>query len=152
MYIRIATLLIFITALMGCGDEFLPLLLDEAAEQASNPLVGTWSLETIDGESPADIFDRSEDSDETFAFYDFHNDGTWQLFVNWLKGENIIAIHIISGGYTVDGASYSMTVIESGLLDIAPEDMTISGVYEIEGDTLTLNDDEGSVIVLSKLL
>ena len=150
MYFRIATVLIIITALIGCGDDFLPtLLLPE--EQASNPLVGMWSLESIDGESPADIFGRSEDSDETFAFYDFDNDGTWQLFVNWLKGESIIAIHIISGSYTVDGSRYTLTIIEPGFIEII-EDGTTAGIYTIEGDKLTFTRDDGTVTVLSKLL
>ena len=81
MYTRNAVLLILITlSLLGC-DEIVRTLLD-TAEQPSNPLVGTWSLDSIDGETSADIFGMSEDSVETVVFYDFYNDGTWQLSIN----------------------------------------------------------------------
>ena len=151
MYMRLATIVILLTSLLGCGD--IVSILTDDTDQPSNPFVGTWLFDSVDGEPPAGILaDISQDSDDTFAFFEFYNDGTWQLFVNSFSGENLIALHILLGTYTVDGESYSMTVGESGFIDIAPDDRTTSGVYEIEGDTLTLHDDDGSVIVLSTLL
>ena len=55
----------------------------------------------------------------------------------------------IEGTYTVAGSSYTMTVEESiGFFDMAGGDETMSGTWVREGDTLTLTDADGTVIVL----
>lgn len=76
MYMRLATIVILLTSLLGCGD-IASILLDDTDQQPSNPLVGTWLFDSVDGESPAGILaDISEDSTEMIAFFDFYNDDT----------------------------------------------------------------------------
>ena len=62
-------------------------------------------------------------ADEVFAFFDFHNDGRWELSVMGIKGGNPLSIAIMYKDYTVDGSRYTMTITDVGVLEITPEDI-----------------------------
>ena len=68
--------------------------------------------------------------------------------VGWLgpySVENVLASN--DGDYGVCQI-YDQQRTESGSINIAPENMTTAGKYEIEGNTLAHRDDDGSVIRL----
>ena len=75
------------------------------------------------------IRDQEKGALQSDAFYDFYDDGTWELSVSWFIGENIIGLYIISGTYTVDESRYSMTVTEQGV-DMTTVDSPIPKIVD----------------------
>lgn len=147
MYIKVATLLIVCMLLVSCDPATVDLITERPADP-SYPLAGSWVVESVEGQLPFGEHDPT--NLETFFFYDFQLDGTWILNGSRFV-EDTISLTAISGTYTTEGSSYTMTITNAGFIAIDPEYIEVSGTFVIEGETLTLSDELGNVIVLSAL-
>ena len=158
----ISLLMIGIT---GCGEDD-----NNEDENNDNEWVGTWTLESIDDENLEQIFaeeyefgetDLDSSMDLTYELT-FDNDGMMEIehTVKFeAKGEGLDfsgegSIRM-TGTYAISGPNYTITPMEIEATGILKEESTGSldedtGTWSRKGDTLTLNSDDGSVIVLKK--
>ena len=150
--LRVLFLCIFVLALGGC--ELLVPLYAPDDDVESNPWVGEWRVESIDGEPLSDIYAEDEQGEITVTnSWTFNTDGTWQAeFTIEIEHGNGYQFYgrywvPLQGSYALDGSSYILIVTgeEAGPFFDAPEG--IIGTWVIVGDTLTLTDELGSVIV-----
>ena len=83
----------------------------------------------------------------------FERDGTWWASFNFgFESQNGIAIsgHLwvyIEGSYTLDGERYTLVIDGNTPETFFGDSNETAGTWSIESDTLTLFDDDGSVIV-----
>ena len=148
---------VLIIGMIGCGGD-----------DDDNEWVGTWSLESIDGETIEQALEEGEELGIDFSIvpnrWTFNDDGTMEAefgvefkaeeqgFV--ISGQGSIKI---MGTYSLSGSSYTLTPTEvegtgifaEGIPPVAPTDES-AGTWSREGNTLTLNDDDGSTIVFKK--
>ena len=148
MYIRIATLLILITSLMGCEFLLPSILVDDPAEQPSHPLVGEWFIESIDGASLQQIVESDPTITSFSIVWAFDDDGVW-LITQTVTSTEIGTVTVPAiGSYTINNDSITLTY--EGLTDSAgtPFRGARQFSWTLEEHTLTLTSDEGSVIIL----
>ena len=142
---------------IGCGGD------------DDNEWVGTWEIETIDGES----LDQGFTNDFGYADinlsitaneWTFDSDGTMEVEFGMkfevkeqglaISGEGSMKI---TGTYSLTGDNYTLTptnVEGTGLFEgdvdpVGPTDDD-TGTWSRSGNTLTLNSDDGSTIVFKK--
>ena len=117
------------------------------SEGEDDPWVGEWEIVTIDGYSIAAAF---ETEDYGYSAVSFHDDGTWHGFaVAWFTEDGIsveISLEFI-GTYELSDSRFTLTVGSGG--GIITDG---TGQWELEGDTLTLLFDDGTIIVLQWIL
>lgn len=157
-FLRLVSLcVILIIGATGCGDD------------DDNEWLGTWTLETVDGESIQAQFETIELLFEAFGATDidisytdewtFNDDETWHRDVTLVgpnedgvaEAESIEA----TGTYSLSGSNYTITPKsvqghDSDLetvqeVDFGYED-TDTGTWLINGATLTLTSDNGQVL------
>ena len=151
---------VFIIGITGCGSE-----------DDENEWVGTWAIESIDGESLEQGFIEDEDfgdADIDFSItaneWTFSDDGTMEMELGMkfevkeqgfeFSGQGSMKV---VGTYTLSGSNYTLTPIEvegTGLFEgevgaIGPTDED-TGTWSRSGNTLTLNSDDGSTIVFKR--
>ena len=145
---------ILIIGIIGCGGD-----------DDDNEWVGTWSLETIDGESlEQDFGDAEIDFDITANEWTFDDDGTMEVEFGMkfevkeqglaFSGEGSMKI---TGTYSLSGSNYTLTptnvegtgLFEGDVEPVGPTDED-TGTWSRAGNTLTLNSDDGEVIVFKK--
>ena len=143
--------------IIGCGGD-----------DDDNEWVGTWAIESIDGESIEQAFAEGEELGIDFSLvansWTFNNDGTMEaeLGIKFEVKEEGLAISgqvsmKIMGTYSLSGSNYTLTPTEvegTGLFEgdvepIGPTDED-TGTWSRSGNTLTLNSDDGSTIVFKK--
>ena len=140
---------VLVVGIGGCGSD------DE-----DQPWVGTWSLQTIDGENwrlLAAIFGGTVEDKWTFD-----DDGTWEMELTLtILGEKESSE--ASGTYTLTDDTFSMATSDPEFsldlsLSIEVDDASdseqsfeITGTWVRDGDTLTLTDSDGQVLVFKKL-
>ena len=133
---------VLIIGIIGCGgDENGD---DNGADD--NEWVGTWSLETFDGQN-YEMFWASLGSSVITNSMTFHEDGTWdsEFALEGLGTIKTMGTYSLSGSnYTVSGFDFSITAEEETGSD---ED---TGTWSREGNTLTITSNDGTVIVLKK--
>ena len=140
--------------ILGCGGD-----------DDENEWVGTWAIDSTDGESIEQTFAEGEELGIDFSIdpnrWTFNDDGTMDVefgvafeteeqgFV--ISGQGSIKI---MGTYSLSGSNYTLTpttVEGTGILEGEPPPIaatdTDTGTWSREGDTLTLNSDDGSTIV-----
>ena len=156
----VVTLLFVIFGLGGC-DQIVPLIPTEPEE---NDFVGVWTIHTIDGQTVEETFPVQDEVAlaDSFVIWTFYADGGFELLSGWTPAPDPAGTYVlpqvyfrIKGTYTVTGSGYTMTMMveESiGFFDMAEGDETMSGTWVREGDTLTLTDTDGTVIVLKEKL
>ena len=150
----VVVFLFFSVVLCGCG-AFVDTIITEPEE---NGFVGVWTLHSIDGQTweEAYSFEGEIALADSFSIWTFSPDEEFELLLGWTPAPNPAGTYVlpqiyfrIEGTYALTGSSYTMTVRESiGFFDMAEGDETMGGTWGREGDTLTLTDDEGTVIVL----
>ena len=141
----------------GCGGD-----------DDENEWVGTWAIDSTDGESIEQTFAEGEELGIDFSIdpnrWTFNDDGTMDVefgvafeteeqgFV--ISGQGSIKI---MGTYSLSGSNYTLTpttVEGTGILEGEPPPIaatdTDTGTWSREGDTLTLNSDDGSTIVFKR--
>ncbi len=157
----------------GCGED------------DDNEWVGTWTLESTDGESIEHLLSTDDSIKqilaEEYGFsetdldlsvtgtaeWTFHSDGMAEGVSTMkfeAKGEGFDFSRQgsirITGTYSISGTNYTMTFMEmevTGIfkdLGLEAEQFDTSdkdtGTWSRKGNTLTLNSDDGSVIVMKK--
>ena len=149
---------VLIIGIIGCGGD-----------DDDNEWVGTWAMETVDGESleqdfAEDFGDAEIDFDITANEWTFNNDGTMEAEFGMkfevkeqglaFSGEGSMKI---TGTYSLSGSNYTLTPTEvegTGLLagEVEPVGLTDedTGTWSRSGNTLTLNSDDGSTIGFKK--
>ena len=143
-----------IIGIIGCGGD-----------DDDNEWVGTWTLESIDGEALELAFaEEGVDVSIDPNSWTFNDDGTMEVEFGIkleLKEEGLeIAAEgamNMTGTYALSGANYTLTPIEvtgTGLYgeDVEPVGPTDedTGTWARNGNTLTLNSDDNSTIVFQK--
>ena len=139
--------------LTGCGED------------EENEWVGTWTLETINGQSfeqtLAEVFEDSEIDFSVTATYKFDSDGVMEMDIEIeAEGEGVSVEGSVRtiGTYSLSGSNYTFTPIEiieaTGvfkdrveLLGSTEED---TGTWSRKGNTLTLTSNNGEVVGLKK--
>ena len=136
--------------------------------------VGTWSLETVDGQSYGQLFaeDFAEEEDINFSIvtnkWTFNSDGTMEIeiavkFTGEIDGVDVSASISAkgTGTYSLSDANYTLTFTSGTTVITTPEGVETepfteedgdedTGTWARDGSTLTLFSDEGETIVFKK--
>ena len=140
--------------LSGCDDFIIPLH-DRLHKMEKEPeekvdWVGTWSLESIDGVHLNDLFEAEGEIIYSVANWTFEADGTWwaSFQFEFIIGEGIGGEFWMElwGTYVLDGANYVLNIEMDAPDSFFASDQN-TGTWRIENDTLTLVDDQGTVIL-----
>ncbi len=156
----ISLLMIGIT---GCGED------------DDNEWVGTWTLETVDGQSIEQMFVEDPAFFEAEIDYSisatgewtFHSDGMMEAEITMkyeAKGEDIDFSEggsiRMTGTYSISGSNYTIMPMKiegtGDFKDLGLEEESVdpsdadTGTWSRKGNTLTLNSDDGVVIVFKK--
>ncbi len=131
--------------IIGCGDD-------------GDDWVGTWSLETVDGESVEQGLQEEEEGVNISIVTNnwmFDNDGTLEVEMDFKVTEEgggselvLTVSNKITGTYSLSGSNYTLTM--KGTLFFEEAEEVNTGTWSREGSTLTLNSDDGSTIVFKK--
>ncbi len=141
---------VLIIGITGCGND---------DEDVDNEWVGAWNFKSV---GDVDFVSGRESAAELGIsvkyLLTFNSDGTWQSEVTAEIGGAPLT-HRATGTYSLSGANYTM----SGTADIfsvawAKNEISFeevgpledSGTWVRKGGTLTLTNDDGTVIVLKK--
>ena len=140
---RVLTFCFLVFALNGC--ELLIPFHDSLHE---NPWVGSWRLVSIDDE----VFLDGEDEAGISVIknsWTFDADGTWwaELVIAFDIEAGAQHLYTFGGRYWLDGSNYRLFIGESTVFESSE---TTTGAWVIVGDTLTLTDAAGEVLVLKK--
>ena len=150
---------ILVIGMVGCGGD-----------DDENEWVGTWEMESVDGQNVEQSFaegfgDAETDLSITANDWTFDSDGMMEVEFGMkfevkeggfeLSGEGSIKI---MGTYTLSGSNYTLTPTELEGTGFFEGEETISfgdadedtGTWSRSGSTLTLNNDDGSTLVLKK--
>ena len=123
-----------------------------------NDWVGTWSLETYDGQGLEQILEQElAPEGVTISIvtnnWTFNNDGTLGAEIGFRFGnqESDSAIAVTSsiktaGTYSLSGSNYTLTLEEIPIASLKES----NGTWSREGNTLTLNSDNGDNIAFKK--
>ena len=149
---------ILIIGIIGCGGD-----------EADDDWVGTWEIDTIDGQSldqsfAEDFGDAETDLSITANDWTFDSDGMMEVEFGMkfevkeggltVSGEGSMKM---IGTYTLSGSNYTLTPTEvegTGLFEGEVESVGLTdedtGTWSRTGDTLTINSDDGNTIVFKK--
>ena len=137
--------------IIGCGGD-----------DDENDWVGTWHLETIDGENYEQFLEEDGPEGANVSIvtnnWTFNSDGTIEveltLEVEYAEGGSEISAKISqqgTGTYSLSDSNYTLTLTteegEETLFGGTDED---TGTWSRSGNTLTLNSDDGNTIVFKK--
>ena len=157
---------VLIIGATGCG------------EGDDNEWVGTWALETVDGQNIQAQFEAIKllaqafgETETDFSYTDtwtFDDNGTWHREVTMeltTVGNRETASFEVMGIYSLSDSNYTVTVTELTVTakgssdfweegDVGPElvdtEIPETGTWLRKGDTLTLTSDAGPVLGLKK--
>ena len=154
---------ILIIGINGCGED------------DDNEWLGTWTLETVDGENIQVQFEAIKllleafgETETGFSYTDiwtFDDDGTWDREMTMeveTAGDREITSFKIMGTYSLSDSNYTITVNELTVTAEGSSDFlegsdvgseladTETGTWSIQGNTLTLTGDSGQVLGLKK--
>ena len=148
------TLFIVILAITLCGCEA---VVDTVITQPEeNPLVGVWTIETMDGQNLEMAISQAQELADFFNIWTFYADGQYERLWGWTPAANADGVFVspplyfsIDGTYAVEGSRLTVTVENSTFFGDAPKPgEAMSGTWVRDGATLTLVFDDGTVIVL----
>ena len=159
---------VFALGLSGCGDD-----------EGANDWVGTWKLDTVDGESfeqsmlELEAYAEEHDGLEISAIahtWTFDDNGTFEMEFAFsyeieeggVQLEDINSLKMM-GTYSLSGSNYTLTrekttvsgwifTVAFGLDGDAEEDEvdTDTGTWSRKGDTLTLTSEDGTIRVYKR--
>ena len=144
---------VLIIGIIGCGGD-----------DDDNEWVGTWEIDTVDGESFEQTLDEEWGEGEVNVSvvtnnWTFNSDGTVEvesrIKIEGAEGGSDITATIsqnATGTYSLSGSTYTLTLEITinffGEAETETEEDT--GTWSRSGNTLTLNSDDGSTIVFKK--
>ena len=136
-------ILLILSCLFGCGGDNV----EDTAED--NKWIGTWIVESIDGENVNSLLEALDISMEWL--WTFDDDGTWEWEL-LIEGRGESETDKATGTYSLDGANYTMSepVNSVSLGSDETDSGEDIGTWVIKGDTLTLTNDDGRVVVLKR--
>ena len=162
---------LFAISMVGCERiEGLPSITPVEKPSAHEDWVGTWSLETIDGESLKQLFeDTLEDEFEEPANisigtnnWTFNSDGTWKgnLVTKFTSIDMPVNIsNKVAGTYRLSGSNYTLTTTSVTEVITTPEGVETftdenedeeTGTWHRDGNTLSLSSDTDGIAVFKK--
>ena len=155
-----ALLILVVISLTGC-ELLQPLIEPTEPTEPENEWVGSWSLETIDGEQLELPF-PPPDPNITVSTYRnewiFKNDGTWnaEILFEFTFNDGSDSASLIQGGqlngtYELSDKEYKLMLQEGGGFFFETPDGDDTGTWEIVDDTLTLHSSDGSVVVFKSI-
>ena len=140
--------------IVGCGG-------DEADDE--NEWVGTWAIESVDGESleqtlAADFGEDSINLSIVTNNWTFNSDETMEaefaVKLEAKEGGSEFSVQSsvkLMGVYSLSGSSYTLTVTTEGAeTTFFGGTDADTGTWSRSGNTLTLNSDDGTTIVFKK--
>jgi len=143
---------VLIVGIISCGGD-----------EEDNEWVGTWAIESIDGESLEQDFEENFGEEINISIitndWMFNDDGTIEaeIRVKIEGGEGGTEItatlsQTATGTYSLSGSSYTLTLeITYNLFGGAETETDVdTGTWSRSGNTLTLNSDDGETIVFKK--
>lgn len=144
--------------IIGCGGD-----------DDDNEWVGTWELDSIDGESFEQALGDTEELEIDLSIsandWRFNNDGTmeWEFTMRFEVKEEGLTISAegsirMMGTYSLSGSNYTLTptevegtgVYEGEIEELISPTEKDTGTWSTTGNTLTLNSDDGGTIVFKK--
>ena len=153
------TLFIVVLTITLCGCEaFVDTIVPQPEQPDENPLVGVWTIETIDGQTLEIAIPEAQELADFFNIWTFYRDGRYERIWGWTPGPNADGVVVappvyfsIDGTYTVEGSRFTVTVESSTFFgDVPNPDEGQSGTWIRDELTLTLTFDDGTVIVLKE--
>lgn len=133
------------------------------------PWIGTWSIETVDGQSfeqamKADFEEEGVTASIVTNNYTFNSDGTIEIEVavkiEAKEGDSEISAQgsiKMAGNYSLSGSNYTLTLTRvegTGIFeDIGSVNLTAdttTGTWSRKGNTLTLINDDGTITIFKK--
>ena len=152
--------------IIGCGGDD-----DDGDDANANDWVGTWKIETADGENYEQLFEENLEAEFGEGVnvsivaneWRFNNDGTLERELAFkvtgkIGDEDISGTLTLkgTGTYSLSGSNYTVTYTlqEDGTGWFEGEEETFteeaSGTWSREGNTLTINSDDGTTIVFKR--
>lgn len=122
--------------IIGCGGDS-----DDGDGDSGSEWVGTWSLDSLDGQN-FEAFWASLGFSIVTNNWTFHEDGTWEAELT-LEGLPTVKS---MGTYSLSGSNYTAT----GLSDALEDTEANTGTWSSTGNTLTLSGADGTTIVFKK--
>ena len=141
---------VFIIGIIGCGGD------DNGADD--NNWGGTWSLETFDGQTLEQVLAQELGTEGVTVSivtnsWTFNNDGTLEAEIGFRLGnqggDSAIAItssNKTTGTYSLSVSNYTLTLEEIPIASLKAS----TGAWSREGNTLTLNSNNGHSITFKK--
>ena len=143
----LATLcIVFVIGIPGCGGD--------GIEEDDNEWVGTWSLETFDGQSLVQVLARELGTEGITVSivannWTFNNDGTLEAEISFKLGNqgegSAIAITSSSkttGTYSLSGSNYILMLADIPVVSLKES----TGTWHRNGNILTLSRDDITIV------
>ncbi len=142
---------ILIFGIICCGG-------DDNEIDDDNEWVGTWSLDTFDGQTLEKVLEQELGTEGVTVSivtnsWTFNDDGTLEAEISFKignqGGDSAFAITSSSkttGTYSLSGSNYTLTLEEIPIASLKES----TGTWSREGDILTLNSDNGGSITFKK--
>ena len=143
---------VLILAIIGCSGE------DSDGDEDDNEWAGTWSLETFDGQTLEQVLEQELGTEGVTVSivtnnWTFNNDGTLEAEISFKLGnqggDSAIAITSstkTTGTYSLSGTNYTLTLEDIPIAALKEN----AGAWSRQGNTLTLNSNDGNTIVFRK--
>lgn len=148
-FISLCTVLTMGMIACGSGND---------ADDDDNDWVGTWSLETYDGQGLEQVLEQElAPEGVTISIvtnsWTFNNDGTLEAEIGFRLGnqgsDSAIALTSTiktAGTYSLSGSNYTLTLEEIPIASLKES----TGTWNREGNTLTLNSNNGDNIAFKQ--
>ena len=119
-----------------------------------NNWIGTWAVETIDGQTYEQIFEEEGKTSIVTNNWTFNDDGTMEAEVA-LQISGAVSLYEMMGTYSLSGSNYTVTATtaeKTGFFETYPSvsSAVYTGTWSIKESTLTLSRDDGTIAVLKK--
>ena len=155
MHAKTLFILLLTITLCGC-DAFVDTIVPQPEQPDENPLVGVWTIETIDGQTLEMAIPQAQELADFFDIWTFYRDGRYERLWGWTPAANADGVFVspplyfsIDGTYSVEGSQFAVTVENSTFFgDVPNPGEEQSGTWVRDRSTLTLAFDDGTVIVL----
>ncbi len=151
-FLWLATLYaVLIIGIIGCGGN------DNETDD-DNEWVGTWSLDTFGGQTLEQVLEQELGTEGVTVSivinnWTFNDDGTLEAEISFKLGNQggdsafaITSSSKTTGTYSLSGSNYTLTLEEAPIASLKES----TGTWYREGNTLTLNSDNGGSIAFKK--